>query len=428
MTTAMPVIVSEICFAAITAIFTLTMVIVGKFNTKINLRAAALESMISVLILTHALGMMLDGKEGNVSLILYEVLVFIHFAISYCAICEFNAYVWTSLGKSGAQKAKPGILLVYVINTILLVFLVVNLWTGWLYYFDEFHCLHYGPLILVSPATAIWGLAVDWIMVIVHRKALAKGMFIKLSLFVIFPMAGAILESIFQNVPFVNLMLTIDGVLAFVATQQETAHFIRMQQKELYETQVHSLRSQIAPHFVFNCLSTIRYLCKTDPKQASEAIVDLSFYLRGNMDALDHLNCIPFEREVDHTNYYLALEIRRFEEKINVEYDLQVQNFMIPPLTLQPMVENAVKYGISKKEEGGTISISTREMGDMVELKIQDDGVGFDQSKKTKDGRSHLGIANVRKRVQLMCNGTLHVKSEPGVGTVVTILVPQGGK
>lgn len=428
MTNAMTVIVSELCFAAITAIFTLTMVIVGKFNTKINLRAAAIESLISVLMLTHAVGMLLYGTEGMITSVFLRVIVFLHMAVSYLAVCEFNAYVWTSLESSGVHKAKTWILAVYIICTVVMVLLIVSQWTGWLYYFDEHNYLHYGKMILVSPAMAVLGLGIDWILVMVYRKYLEKGMFIKLSLLVMFPTIGAILESLFQHMPFINMMLTVDGVLAFVATQQETASFIRMQQKELYETQVSTLRSQIAPHFLFNCLSTIRYLCKTDPKQASEAVIDLSFYLRGNMDALDQLNCIPFEREVEHTKYYLALETRRFEEKINVEYDLQVQNFMIPPLTLQPMVENAVKYGIAPKEEGGTIWISTKEKGEMVELMIKDNGVGFDQEQKVDDGRSHLGIANVRKRVQLMSHGSLSVKSEPGVGTIVEILVPQGGK
>ena len=100
---------------------------------------------------------------------------------------------------------------------------------------------------------------------------------------------------------------------------------------------------------------------------------------------------------------------------------------MLPALSLQPVVENAVKHGVTKKPEGGTITLRTREYDDHFEVTVEDDGVGFDTSAPEDTSRPHVGMQNVRERLKNMCGGTLEVTSEPGVGTVVTIKVPRGG-
>ena len=108
-----------------------------------------------------------------------------------------------------------------------------------------------------------------------------------------------------------------------------------------------------------------------------------------------------------------------------MEYDIQADDFSIPALTLQPIVENAVRYGVMKKEYGGTVRIVSREMPDAFVVTVADDGAGFDPFVPKADGRTHIGISNVGERLRVMCGGRLDIASTPGEGTVATISVPK---
>ena len=109
--------------------------------------------------------------------------------------------------------------------------------------------------------------------------------------------------------------------------------------------------SQIRPHFMYNALSSIAALCKLDPDTAYDATITFSDYLRGNMDSLKQTAPIPFEKELEHLKKYLHIEKMRFGNKLNIVYDICATDFEIPQLTVQPLAENAVKHGISKKKK-----------------------------------------------------------------------------
>jgi len=194
---------------------------------------------------------------------------------------------------------------------------------------------------------------------------------------------------------------------------------------ELVESKISIMLSQIKPHFLYNSLIVIRELCLIDPKAASETVDEFSIYLRGNLDSLSINAPIAFDKELKHVKIYLSLEKKRFEERLNVVYDIKTHEFCIPALTLQLIVENAVLHGLTKREEGGTVSIRTEENETDILITVSDDGVGFDLSKLSSDHR-HVGLRNVRDRLSVMCNGKLDIQSEPGVGTTVIIRIPKG--
>ena len=151
-------------------------------------------------------------------------------------------------------------------------------------------------------------------------------------------------------------------------------------EKELYEAEVQIMVSQIRPHFMYNTLSSIAILCKLDPETAYEAAITFSKYLRVNMDSLKKTEPVPFEQEPEHLKNYLYIEKLRFADKLNVEYDIRTADFRLPMLSIQPIVENAVKHGVGMKKEGGTVTVSTRETADAYEITVSDDGVGFDMN------------------------------------------------
>ena len=141
------------------------------------------------------------------------------------------------------------------------------------------------------------------------------------------------------------------------------------------------------------------------------------------MTAMSSSYLVSFDEDIEFVQNYLKLEKRRFGDRLTVEYDIQVTNFHIPLLTLQPLVENAVRHGISKRPEGGTIRITTRELEDSYSVLLEDNGVGFDTTKAPDDSREHVGLSNVRTRLIALCGGSLTVHSVPGEGTTVEIRI-----
>jgi sensor histidine kinase YesM len=186
--------------------------------------------------------------------------------------------------------------------------------------------------------------------------------------------------------------------------------------------------SQIQPHFLYNALTAIKGICVANPKKAEETIVSFSDYLRGNMDSLKEKEPIPFRQELSHTRNYLSIEQMRFQHKLSVEYHTPVTDFKLPALTLQPIVENAVRYGVTKKRGGGTVRIITEETLNSYVVKVLDDGLGLDPMIKKEDGRTHIGISNVRDRLKTMSGGTLEIESVANEGTTAIITVPKEEK
>lgn len=201
--------------------------------------------------------------------------------------------------------------------------------------------------------------------------------------------------------------------------------FVREHEQALMaEQRIQIMITQIQPHFLFNTISTFQALCLKEPKKASEVAGKFGTYLRKNLDSLGLTGLIPFSKELEHTRLYTDIEMVRFEN-IRVEYDIADMDFSLPPLTLQPIVENAIRHGVRSREEG-IVRVTTLYSDHCHEITVHDNGVGFDVKKVFKESSDHIGIRNVRERIQKMCGGTLLFESRPGEGTTVTIRIPDG--
>lgn len=194
---------------------------------------------------------------------------------------------------------------------------------------------------------------------------------------------------------------------------------------ELQESKISIMLSQMQPHFIFNTLNTIYHLCEIDPKVARSTISSFSEYLRNNIDTLGQSEMISFEKELSFVKTYLDIEKVRFDDELEITFDIGVTDFKLPVLTVQPIVENAVKHGTSKKKGVAQLSIITRENDDCYLIYINDTGVGFNTETYSNDTHKHVGIASVRERLQNLCNGTLTIESELGVGTSAIIKIPK---
>lgn len=243
-------------------------------------------------------------------------------------------------------------------------------------------------------------------------------------LFTLVVVAGIVLDSV-KNfyIPHWVDYVTI-AVVACCVFYYLWLHFVfirRYQDALVAEQRFNSMISQLQPHFIYNALSAISEI-EGVPATAQKAISDFSGYLRENLDAMISPELVSFAKELSHVEKYVALERLRFGDKVNVVYDIRFADFMLPPLTVQMLVENAIKHGITKRYEGGTVTIASGREDNLAIVTIADDGVGFDT--KAEIAGNHFGIENVRKRLEYSVGGTLQIDSEIGVGTTATITIP----
>ena len=202
----------------------------------------------------------------------------------------------------------------------------------------------------------------------------------------------------------------------------------QVMERKLQESQISIMLSQIQPHFLYNTLNSIYQLCETNPMRARSMVNYFAEYLRNNLSSLEEPGLISFETELSHIKTYLDIEKIRFEDTLEIEYDIKTVNFSLPVLTVQPIVENAVKHGTSKKRGGGKVIISAFEDKEDFIIQVSDTGCGFDITKPQNDGKRHVGIENVRQRLSNMCSGKLTIESTVGEGTCATIRIPKRRK
>ena len=192
---------------------------------------------------------------------------------------------------------------------------------------------------------------------------------------------------------------------------------------ELTESRISTMMSQIRPHFIYNTLGSIEQLCIIDPPKAGELVHNFAKYLRGNFGELDNPKPILMSQEMEHVRHYISIENVRFPD-MTFSFEMNSDDFHIPALTIQPIVENAIKHGLMKLSKGGTIRVVSYETESHYCVSVEDDGVGFDTD-VLLDERKHVGIRNIRGRLKAMVNGTLEIESRVGIGTTVLIKIPK---
>ena len=142
------------------------------------------------------------------------------------------------------------------------------------------------------------------------------------------------------------------------------------------------------------------------------------------MDGINQSNLIPLEDELKHAKAYVSIEILRFDN-ITVNFDIQYSDFKVPALTIQPLIENAIKHGVKDLDEG-IINVKTFKKDNSCFIIIEDNGGGFDKEKYLKDGKNHIGLKNVIERIEMKGHGYVKIDSVIGKGTIITIEFKEG--
>lgn len=377
-------------------------------------------------LLNDALAWYYRGVQGTVAYYMVYLANFLAFLFTDVVLLLSTVYIaYRAFGDPRYYQSKRVVACMYIV-TVDLVMQILNLFFHEYFYIDVSNLYHRGALSFLFPLLASIVLAVNFSVLITERRKLSKRMFTCLYLCIILPIVAAIYQYTHYGVSYTCIALVFALINLFVNVMAEQGEMVSKEAEQLNDMKVELLISQIGPHFIYNTLSTIKHLCRKDPAQAEETIDAFSVYLRGNLNSLQEKKMIPFKDELSHVHAYLVVEKKRFGERLNVVEDIQYDDFLIPALTLQPLVENAVKHGVCAKESGGTIVIRSECVDNIYEIHIDDDGAGFDQKNMTPvDSSIHVGIKNVEERLRSMCHGTLTIESQIDQGTKVTIRIPK---
>ena len=384
----------------------------------------ALFSVMIVYIVCNLIGQFTTDRVGEGWRIAGRLSLFLESVFSSLLLLLLTGFLLQQSGmpdwrRSGLMTIVAALWLAYAILLFYAQFSTT------IYYFDELNVYHRGPLypLLLVPPVLI--MLVNLIALWRRRKLLSKRQQLAFAVFLLAPMLAMLIQMLFYGLYLIVFGSSLAALFLFTYIHSDQSDRYLQKEAENAQLRIDIMLSQIQPHFLYNALGAIGHLCRSDP-EAKAAINKFSRYLRHNMDSLSQSEPIPFSTELAHAKAYLELEQLRFPGELNVRYELASTDFLLPTLTLQPLVENAVRHGVRGSESGsGTVTISSRETPRAWEVTVSDDGPGFDPTVFPADGETHVGLQNVQERLQRVCGGSLRIDSAPGKGCRATILIPK---
>lgn len=350
---------------------------------------------------------------------------FMLISIEYIETYLLTYYIYLVLEKYTGREYKAFYRFTAISEIGLMGLLISNFFTGWYFYFDEFNYYQRGKYFMVSVVVHIIILLIGIVLSVKHRKQLPRLLFFNMLLYFLCPALGMLLQVVFFGFSFLNIFISISIIMFFVVKMHALRRDAIERDKILVQTQICLMGAQMNPHFVFNALSTIGYLIEEDSEAASDALVHFSNYLRGSIYVDPNKGLVPIRDEWNMALEFAYIEKLRFESDIELEFDHGDIDLKVPYLTIEPLVENAIKHGLRRKKGKGLVVVKVREAGRYYIITVSDNGVGFDPNSQEYKNKKHgIGVHNVKERIRLICNGTLNIVSQPGKGTTVVIKIP----
>lgn len=366
--------------------------------------------------------------EGLTNYVTFNVSCFVEFCLGYLMWALFADYLLLTLRRVGVNTKLPR-LHIWGLFGVMSVVLIFNEFFGFYYRIDENNFYSRGDFFYINQICGL-ALALTCLsFLIIYRKKIPFKQMLCLLCYIFLPCVGLALQLFIYGFPFLIIAMFIAIVIMFISMIWEETYSHYKSEEELLLANTKLVISQMHPHFLFNVLTSIAVLCDENPKEAKEATLDLSKYLRSNVDSISDSSLIPFNKELDSIMAYLRIEKRRFKDKLNFVFDLKDKDFLIPRFLVQPLVENSVKHGLFQKEGKGTIYLSSfRDENDFVHIIVEDDGVGFNSNEKSDNDHVSTGLKNSVRLTKNILKGEFIINSQINKGTKIEIKFKDRGE
>lgn len=299
--------------------------------------------------------------------------------------------------------------------------LSIGQFTNWFYVVTPNNEFIRTPLLPLLMLPLVLGMFVNIAGLIRRRKKLSTRYLVA---FLIYLLPFTVFITVHAFIDIAPFLFSGVGICAlsmcYIIVSDQIIHNLH-QQREIANQRASVMVLQMRPHFIYNTMMSIYYLCKQDADKAQQVTLDFTTYLRKNFTAVASEEAVPFKDELEHTKAYLAVEQAQHEDMLCVDYDTPHIDFKVPPLTLQPLVENAVKHSLDPNGEALHIYVKTRLTDSGNEIIVENNGLDYQPS---TDNEPHTALANIQQRLNMMCKGTLKITPREGGGTVVKVTIP----
>jgi len=315
----------------------------------------------------------------------------------------------------------PMVYITDLLWAVYFVLLVTAQFTKWIYYYTPDNEYFRGPLYPVLLVPLVLLMAVNLFALFYYRAELSRRYRIAFTVYFLVPLLCMVVQMFYSDVLMTVLGSAASALIMLWIIALEQVERQIAQANEISKQSASIVVLQMRPHFIYNTMMSIYYLCKQNPDKAQQVTLEFTDYLRSNFTAIAGENAIPFTDELKHTQAYLSVEQAQHEDNLFVKFDTPHTMFRVPPLTLQPLVENAVKHGMDPDGNPLNISVTTRQTPSGSEIIVEDDGPGFSS---TDNNDLHIALENIRQRLEMMCKGELEIAPRDGGGTVVKVTIP----
>lgn len=439
----MNIVIVQVAFEIWGAVFSVICSVItwlGRRSEPSRSRTLAMGLMLNaILLVCDSLAYIYRGSPSELSYIMVRLSNMVVFIITPLMFVVIVRLLSIFLETKGIQAKKWLNYTIYSITAIDILLIVISQFNDFIYFFDENNMYHRGPGYSIIFCFGFVMILIIITGMIIHRKGFEKYEFVSIMAYLLMPVASSLIQFIHYGLSLNNIASTAALLLIFVLHEYKKSNRIIRQERiimeeemalaekeaELVKKQNQIAVSQIKPHFMFNALSSISMLCRLDPEKAGEAIERFATYLRTNLNAMSGTAPVSFSEELSHIRTYVWLEQMRFGDDLDYTEEIETEMFQVPALAIQPIVENAIKYGLKGREGVVKVCLAAKDAGDAIEVIVTDNGIGFDPNVMPDDGRLHVGLANVKERIESISHGEVIIDSEIGVGTKVTIVIPK---
>lgn len=374
---------------------------------------------------------------------LYKTCVFMYYAVggfqTLLLLEVIKKYVAEKAHNELLKKCIIGVQLLNIANYLLLI---ATPFTETIYSIDENNTYVRAWGYYIWQGVTIASFVFILVVLLAQRKNVdkyIKHVFIVAAIVPVFGITGGLFVS---KVSLNNIMVTLSALLIYMIYERNKTEItvqnayelektrveliekqlvIEQNKQELQENKIRLLVAQIQPHFIFNSLMALQAKC-TDNPELYNGINSFGRYLRANFEAMTDNDLIPFTDELKNIKAYVQLEMMNYGDKLRVEYDIELDQFMLPAFCVEPLVENAIRYGVGTYEKGGLVQIMVRDEPDCIQIEVKDDGSGGNRLTDAQEGRKSIGLENVRLRLKALDMGELSVsQDESGTSAVIRL-------